>query len=102
MRIGRVGGGREHVDDRAAHGDLAAVLDLVLAAVAVAHEALDELGRVDLVADPDDDRLDVGDVRAEALHEGPDRGDHDARAPAPGRAGARGCAAGCPWCRPRG
>ena len=28
MRTGRVGGGREHVDDRAAHGDLAAVLDL--------------------------------------------------------------------------
>ena len=34
MRTGHVGGRREDVDDRAAHGDLAAVLDLVLAAVA--------------------------------------------------------------------
>ena len=46
----RVGGGREHVDDRAPHRDLAAVLDLVLAPVAGAHEPLDQLGRVELVA----------------------------------------------------
>ena len=102
MRTGASAVRREHVDDRAAHRDLAAVLDLVLAAVADAHEPLDELGRVDLVAGADDDRLDVGDVRAEPLHEGPDRGDHDPRAPARGRAGATGCAAGGPWSRPRG
>ena len=42
-----VGGRREHVDDRAPHRDLAAVLDLVLAPVAGGDELLDELGRVD-------------------------------------------------------
>ena len=50
MRTGRVGGGREHVDDRAPHRDLAAVLDLVLAPVAGGDEPLDELGRVELLA----------------------------------------------------
>ena len=34
MRIGRIGGGREDVDDRAAPGDLAAVLDQLFAPVA--------------------------------------------------------------------
>ena len=43
-----VGGGGEHVDDRAPHGHLAPVLDLVLAAVAGRDQPLDELGGVDL------------------------------------------------------
>ena len=74
-----VGGRREDVDDRAAHRDLAAVLDLVLAAVAGGDEPRDELVAVDLVARPHDDRLDVLDVRAEPLHQRPHRRDDDRR-----------------------
>ena len=72
-----VGGRRVHVDDRAAHRDLAARLDLVLAPVADRDEPLDELVAVDLRARLHDDRLDVLDVRAEPLHERAHRRDHD-------------------------
>ena len=42
-----IGGDRVHVDDRAAHRDLAARLDLVLAAVADLDEPGDELVAVE-------------------------------------------------------
>ena len=91
----RVGRRREHVDDGTAHRDLAAVLDLILAAIAEPHELLDELGGVDHVAGADDDGFDA---RPRA-----DRGAAPARAPrrrspralAPGRAAATTCAARC-------
>ena len=73
-----VGGGGEHVDDRAPHGDLAPVLDLVLPAVAEVDQLADQVLLVDLRAGADDHGGDVLDVRAEALDQGPDRGDHDA------------------------
>ena len=73
MVVGR----RVHVDDRAAHRDLAARLDLVLAPVAAGDEARDQLVAVDLVAGAHDDRLDLLDVRAEALHQRPHRRDDD-------------------------
>ena len=86
-----------------AHGDLAAVLDLVLAAVAGGRRAR-PTSSVGSSWSPcaDDDRLDVLDVGAEPLHERPDRG-HDDRGAArvAGRAGARSCAAGGPWSRRR-
>ena len=72
-----VGGGREHVDDRAADRDLAAVLDLFLAPVAGADEPGHEVVAVPLLARRDDEGLDVVDVRAEPLHQRPDRGDDD-------------------------
>jgi hypothetical protein len=56
----RVGGGGEDVDDGAAHGDLTAVLHLVLAPVAEADETRDEIGAVHHVALTDDDRIDLG------------------------------------------
>ena len=100
-------GGRRPVDGNTstiepAHGDLAPVLDLVLAAVAGGDEALDEVRRVELVAGPDDDRLDVLDVGAEALHEGPDRGDEHRGACGRGRGAATWSAAGGPWSRRSG
>ena len=74
-----VGRARVHVDDRAPHGDLAPVLDLVLPPVARPHQAGHEVARVEHVAGPDRDRLDVLDVRAQPLHEGPHRRHHDGR-----------------------
>ena len=76
-----VGGAREHVDDRAPHGHLAPVLDLVLAAVPVGDEPVEQLVGVDAVAHPDHERLHLGDVGAEALDEGPHRGHHHAGRP---------------------
>ena len=59
----RVVGGRGiHVDDGAAHGELAARLDLVLAAVAHRHQASDELVTIEPGAAADDDRFDVLDA----------------------------------------
>ena len=58
MRIGRVAGRREHVDDGAAPGELAAVLDELLAAVAELREPGDELVGIDDVGRADGDRLD--------------------------------------------
>ena len=72
-----VGGRGIDVDDRAAHRELAARLDLVLAAVAHRDEPFDELVAVEPGAGADDDRLDVLDVRPEALHERADRRDDD-------------------------
>ena len=72
-----VRGRREHVDDRAADADLAAVLDLVLAAISRLHESRDQLVAVAPLAGPHLDRFDLVDVRAEPLHQRPDRGDDD-------------------------
>ena len=67
MVIGR----RVDVDDRTAHGQLAARLDLVLAPVATGDEAGHELVAVDVVAGRDDDRFDLLDVRARAAGRAP-------------------------------
>ncbi len=69
---GVIGGGGIDVDDRAPHRDLAARLDLVLAPVTDGDQLRDELVAVDLRALAHDDGLDVLDVRAEPLHQGPD------------------------------
>jgi hypothetical protein len=74
---GGVGGARVDVDDRASDGHLAPGLDLVLPAVAGLDEAADEVLGVEGVAGADGHGLDVLDVGAEALDEGPDGGDHD-------------------------
>ena len=71
-------GGRVDVDDRAAHRELAARFDLVLAPVAHRDEPLDELVAIEARARPHDDRLDVLDVRTEPLHQRADRR-HDHR-----------------------
>ena len=74
---GVVVGGRVDVDDRAAHGDLAARLHLVLAPVAARDQRLDQLVAVDPASRPDHDRLDLLDVRPEPLHERAHRRHHD-------------------------
>ncbi len=78
---GAVGRDGEDVDDRAAHRHLAAVLDLVLPPVPHGDEGAEEVVAVALLAGPHDDRLDVVDVRTEALHERPHRRHDDARVP---------------------
>ena len=69
-----VGGGREHVDDRAATGELAAVLDELLAAVAELDEATAEVVGVD---DPRPARTTIGSTvgrrRGRAAGAGPAR-----------------------------
>ena len=73
-----VGRGGEHVDDPPAHGELPAVLDLVLAPVALVHQPVQQRVEVDLIPAPDDD----GRVRVErrqALQQRPHRGDDHAR-----------------------
>jgi hypothetical protein len=72
-----IGGRREHVDDRAPHGHLAAVLDHLLPAVAGGHQLGDEVVAVESLAGADGGRLDVLDVGPEPLHERPDRGHDD-------------------------
>ena len=74
-----IGGGRIDVDDRAPHRDLAARFDLVLAAVAEVDEPGDELVAVELHSRRHRDRLDVLDVRAQALHERAHRRDDRVR-----------------------
>jgi hypothetical protein len=76
-----VGGRREHVDDRAPHRHLAAVLDHVLSAVADGHQVGHQLVAVELLTRAHDDRLGVFGVRAEALHQRADRGHDDSGQP---------------------
>ena len=71
-----LGGRGKHIDDRAAHGKLAAVLDLVLAPVAHGHQIGGELGLVDLVAGAHQNRLDHIVAGPEALNQRTD-GRHD-------------------------
>ena len=70
-----VGGRREHVDDRAPYRQLAPVLDHLLAPVPGGHEVADQVVAVDLHAGSQRDGRHVVDVRAQALHERPNRGD---------------------------
>ena len=74
-----IGGRRVHVDDRAAHRDLAARLHLVLAPVTHRHELLDEPVAVDLHRPPARRRARRLHVRTEPLHERAYRRDHDRR-----------------------
>ena len=76
---GMLGGGREHVDDGAADGDLAACLHLVLAPVPHPDEPLHELVALDRVTDAQPDGFALLHVRAEALHECAHRGHDDGR-----------------------
>ena len=71
----RVGGRREHVDDRAAPGDFAAVLDEVFAAVAEADQRVEQRVGVDDVVGADDDRLDLDRLGAQSLQQGATRDD---------------------------
>ena len=71
----RVGRGGVDVDDRAATGELAPVLDEFLAAIAELHERRRELVGIDLGPGPNDDRVDRGRVRAELLEQRPHAGD---------------------------
>ena len=74
---GGVGGRGEHIDDRTAHRELAAMLDLVLAAIADAGEPLDECRRIELVSGTDDDGIDVAGTGTETLHQRARGGDDE-------------------------
>ena len=74
---GRVGGRGEHVDDRTAHRELAAMLDLVLAAIADTRQPLNEHCRIELVSGTHDDGVDVAGTGTEALHQSARRGDDE-------------------------
>ncbi len=80
MRIGASAVDGIHVDDRAAPGELAAVLDEFLAAVPELDERRRQLVGVDLGAGAHDDRLDRRRARAELLQQRPHAGDDDRRA----------------------
>ena len=67
-------GGREHVQDAAAHGDLAAVLDQVGADVADVHQAGDGLLEVGVLAGPQRDRLQVAQPADHRLEQAAHRG----------------------------
>ena len=89
MRTPRVRRRGEDVDDAAAHGELAAVLDLVLAAVAARDEARDELVEVDAARRGATTTGSASlDPRAEALQQRLHRRDDDHR-PAPARSDRR-------------
>ena len=60
----------EDVDDRATHGDLTAVLDLVLPPVTEPDQFLDQCFGIELLARPHDDRCGLLDMRPEALQHG--------------------------------
>ncbi len=75
-----VGGRGEHVDDRAAPGELAAVLHELFASVAEFDEPSAESVGIDVVARSHDDRLGRDCAGAELLHERPDASDDDRRA----------------------
>ncbi len=78
----RVRGRGEHVDDAAAHRDLAAVLDLVLPAVAAADEAWRGVSACSSpLAATHHDRLGRLAPRPEALQDGPHRGATTTRSP---------------------
>ena len=76
-----VGRGREHVDDRAPHGELAPVLHHLLAAVAGIDERSYEVVAIALLTGQHHERTGVGGDRSEALHEGSHRRDDHAGRP---------------------
>ncbi len=75
----RVGGGREDVDDGAAAGDLPAMFDELLAAVALVHEAGHQLVGIERGAGADRHRGDRLLGRGQALEQGPHAGDDHGR-----------------------
>ena len=75
----RVGGRRrEHVDDAAAHGELAAPLDHVDPVVGRVGQVADDVVEVDLVAGAQPGLAQVAEADRERLHDAADRGDEDA------------------------
>ena len=76
-----VGRGREDVHDAAAHGDVAAAGDHVLAGVGELGQAGHEFGRVDLVAPGQAHGLAAGGRRGDGLHHRSRRRDDDPRRP---------------------
>ena len=70
-------GGREHVEDPAADGELAALLDQVGRGVADGHQGRGELLVGDLVARAHHDGLQVAQALDDRLQQRPDRGDHE-------------------------
>ena len=71
-------GGREHVEDAAAHGELAALVDQVGPRVRRTREPTDEVVHGDLVALPHGHRLEVAEAADDRLEHGADRRDDDA------------------------
>ena len=84
-------GGREDVEDAAAHRQLAAALDQVVALVAQLDEPRDQIVQRGLVARDEPDRLDIPDAGDDRLEEGADRGHHhvDRQGHGIGRVGVR-------------
>ena len=75
-----IGGRGEHIDDRAAPGELAAVLDEFLSPVAELDELSPQRLGVDLGSGTNDDRLDLGRSRTEFLQQRTHTGDDHRRA----------------------
>ena len=73
----RVGGRWEDVDDGAAPGHLAAVLDEILAAVAEADQRVEQCVGIDDIVRMHDDRLDLDRFRAQPLQQGAHAGHDD-------------------------
>ena len=97
-----VAGRREDVDDRAPAGELATMLDELLAAVAELGEPSDELVGIDDVVRMHADRIDRGGVGAQPLQQRPDTGDDHGRCPRSGRAVATTARGADPSSRPTG
>ena len=88
-------GGREDVEDAAADGELAALLDQVHAGVRRVGERRDDVVELDLLAGDELDRHQVGEALDLRLQHRAHRGDDDvaaARSPAPRRGGRAGAA----------
>ena len=78
---GGVGGAGEDVDDGAASGHLAAVLDEFLASVAVAHQRGEQVVGIECGPGPHGDGLDGERVGPDLLQQGTHAGDHHGRHP---------------------
>ena len=87
-------GGREDVEDAAAHGELAAALDEVGAGVGGRREVLDDLLERRLVAGLERDRAQVAQALGDRLEHGAHRRDDDRRAGRGCRRRRRGARAG--------
>ena len=74
-----LGGGGEHVDDPAAHGELTPPFHQVAAFVAEPHQPGGHLARVDVAALRQDDGFRGDDLGGQHLHERPDGGHDDVR-----------------------
>ena len=74
-------GGREHVDDAAAHGDLAAAADDVGPGVADLDQPGEQVVEFARLADLQRDRLEVAEAGHDRLQQAPDRRHHDRQRP---------------------